>query len=87
MSEAKFKSDPNGLHFAAGALIGGVTGLLLTNFGYGEWNSAVTGLIATCVVGAMKAFRDASHYPQSTALKNGALIAAGGLITPLMLLI
>ena len=86
MSEERSYSDPNGLHFATGALIGGVTGLLLAHLGMPQMDAALTGLLATCSVGIFKALRDANHQTPGRALANGALIAAGGLITPLLLL-
>lgn len=86
MSEESSYSDPNGLHFAAGALIGGVTGLLLAHLGMPQMDAALTGLLATCTTGIFKALRDAQQQSPARALANGALIAAGGLITPLLLL-
>ena len=85
MSNHKLPSDPNGLHFAAGAFIGGMTGLLLYWNGYSQYDGAMAGLVATCVIGALKGLRDSQRTSQMTALKNGALIASGGLITPFML--
>ena len=87
MTEKSFSSDPNGLHFAAGAFIGGMTGLLLTHLGQPQQDAAMMGLVATCVVGTLKAIRDGNHHTPMRALKNGALIASGGLITPLLLLL
>jgi hypothetical protein len=86
MSDHKLPSDPNGLHFAAGAFIGGMTGLLLSHWGQPQQEAAMAGLFATCAVGALKALRDANRQPTARALKNGALIASGGLITPIMLM-
>lgn len=86
MSQHKLPSDPNGLHFAAGAFIGGMTGLLLSHLGLPQMDAALTGLLATCTIGIFKALRDARHTSAERALKNGALIAAGGGITPLLLL-
>lgn len=80
-------NDPNGLHFAAGAFIGGVTGLLLTHAGQPQMDAALTGLYATCLLGTIKAIRDGRSHPPLQALKNGALIASGGLITPILLLL
>jgi hypothetical protein len=87
MSDNKFPSDPNGLHFAAGAFIGGMTGLFLSQLGQPQLEAAMAGLLATCLVGTFKALRDGNRLSPARALKNGALIAAGGLITPLMLLL
>ncbi len=87
MSENKLPSDPNGLHFAAGAFIGGMTGLVLSNLGQPQQEAAMAGLLATCVVGVIKAIRDGHRLSPARALKNGALIASGGLITPLMLML
>lgn len=87
MSDKKLPSDPNGLHFAAGAFIGGMTGLVLTQLGQPQMDAALTGLLATCTVGIFKALRDGNRLTPGRALKNGALIASGGLITPLMLLL
>jgi hypothetical protein len=87
MSDNKLPSDPNGLHFAAGAFIGGMTGLLLSQLGQAQMEAAMTGLFATCAVGIFKALRDGNRLSPARALKNGALIAAGGLITPLLLLL
>jgi hypothetical protein len=87
MSEVKFQKDSNGLHFAAGAFIGGVTSLGLSSAGFPEHDAAYIGLLATIVVGIFKSTRDSNRYPQLTAWKNGSLIAAGGLITPIMLAI
>lgn len=87
MSEKRLPSDPNGLHFAVGAFIGGMTGLLLNHLGQPQQEAAMTGLFATCSVGIFKALRDGNRLPPLQALKNGALIASGGLITPLLLLI
>jgi hypothetical protein len=87
MSDSKLPSDPNGLHFAAGAFIGGMTGLLLSQLGQPQMEAALAGLLATCVVGLIKALRDGHRLSPARALKNGALIASGGLITPLLLLL
>ncbi|MDH3354618.1 MAG: hypothetical protein OEL79_05325 [Chromatiales bacterium] len=88
MSEAKFKKDTNGLHFAAGAFVGGITSMGLNSLaGFPESDAAYIGLLATVVLGAFKSARDGKHYPQLVAWKNGSLIAAGGLITPIMLAI
>ena len=87
MSDAKFQKDPNGLHFAAGAFIGGVTSMSLNSVGYSETDAANIGLLATIVVGTIKMVRDGRYHPQLTAWKNGALIASGGVITPIMLII
>lgn len=87
MSDAKFKKDTNGLHFAAGAFIGGVTSMGLNSAGFLEHDAAYYGLLATIVVGVFKMVRDGNHHPQLTAWKNGSLIASGGLITPIMLAI
>lgn len=86
MSEGKFQYDPNGLHFAAGAFIGGMTGLVLTHLGHPQQQAALTGLFATCAVGIFKALRDGNRVSPGRALANGALIAAGGLITPVLLM-
>ncbi|MDH5785107.1 MAG: hypothetical protein OEZ16_05780 [Chromatiales bacterium] len=86
MSEGKLPHDPNGLHFAAGAFIGGVTGLVLTHMGQPQMDAAITGLMATCATGIFKALRDGNRVSPGRALANGALIASGGLITPLLLL-
>ncbi|SCZ62721.1 hypothetical protein SAMN03097708_02320 [Thiohalomonas denitrificans] len=85
MSDNPFKADPNAMHFAAGAFIGGVTGLALSFVGYPQETAAMIGLAATTAVGLAKGTRDSSRYPASRALKNGLLIASGGLITPIML--
>jgi hypothetical protein len=87
MSETKKHSDPNGLHFAAGAFIGGMTGLLLSHLGQPQQEAAMVGLLATCTVGIIKAIRDGNRLSPARALKNGALIASGGLITPIMLML
>jgi hypothetical protein len=87
MSDKKLPSDPNGLHFAAGAFIGGITGLLLAQLGQPQMEAAMYGLLATCLAGTAKALRDGNRLSPGRALKNGALIAAGGLITPLMLML
>ena len=87
MSENKLPSDPNALHFAAGAFIGGMTGLVLSQLGQPQQDAAMFGLLATCVVGTAKALRDGNRLTPGRALKNGALIAAGGLITPIMLML
>ena len=87
MSEERSYSDPNGLHFAAGALIGGVTGLALAHIGMGQMDAALSGLLASCSIGIFKALRDANHQTPGRALANGALIAVGGVITPLLLLL
>ena len=73
------------MHFAVGAFIGGMTGLILSSFGYPQKEAAMIGLAATTIIGFGKSMRDASRYPALHALKNGALIASGGLITPIML--
>ena len=86
MSENKLPSDPNGLHFAAGAFIGGMTGLILSHFGHPQQEAALIGLFATCIVGTFKALRDGYRFEPLHALKNGALIASGGVITPLLLM-
>lgn len=80
-------TDPNGLHFAAGAFVGGMTGLLLTHAGHAQMDAALMGLYATCLIGSMKAVRDGRLHPPLQALKNGALIAVGGVITPVLLLL
>lgn len=85
MSDNKLPSDPNGLHFAAGAFIGGITGLILSNMGQAQEEAALMGLAATCIVGTFKALRDGNRISPVRAMKNGALIASGGLITPLLL--
>ena len=64
-----------------------MTGLLLTHLGQAQMDAALTGLLATCSVGIFKALRDANHLSPQRALINGALIASGGLITPLLLLL
>ena len=64
-----------------------MTGLLLSNMGQPQEEAAMFGLLATCVVGTFKAFRDGNRLSPARALKNGALIASGGLITPLMLML
>jgi len=88
MSDVKFQKDVNGLHFAAGAFIGGVTSLGLNGLaGFPQTDAAYIGLLATIVVGAFKSVYDGKRYPQLVAWKNGALIASGGLITPIMLAI
>ena len=87
MSDEKQHSDPNGLHFAAGAFIGGITGLILSHFGQPQQEAAMIGLLATCTVGIIKAIRDGNRISPARALKNGALIASGGLITPIMLML
>lgn len=86
MSDAKLQKDTNGLHFAAGAFIGGVTSM---GFAYyvPQHDAAYYGLLATIVAGVFKVIRDGNHYPQLIAWKNGGLIASGGLITPIMLAI
>lgn len=84
MSDNKLPRDANGLHFAVGAFIGGMTGLLLSHFGQPERQAALAGLFATCLVGTLKALHDGRTHPPVQALKNGGLIAAGGLITPLL---
>lgn len=86
MSDAKLQKDTNGLHFAAGAFIGGVTSMGLAYY-VPQYDAANYGLLATIVVGVIKTVRDGNHYPQLTAWKNGGLIASGGLITPIMLAI
>jgi hypothetical protein len=85
MTDKKLPSDPNGLHFAAGAFIGGMTGLILSHMGQPQQQAAMVGLLATCIVGAIKALYDGRNLSPVHALKNGALIASGGLITPLLL--
>lgn len=87
MSDVKLKKDTNGLHFAAGAFIGGVTSMGLNSTGLPEHEAAYYGLLATIVVGVIKMVRDGKQYPQLIAWKNGSLIASGGLITPIMLAI
>ncbi len=87
MSENKLPSDHNGLHFAAGAFIGGMTGLILSHLGQPQQEAAMAGLLLTCVVGTAKALRDGKQLSPASALKNGALIASGGLITPIMLML
>jgi len=87
MSDVKLKKDTNGLHFAAGAFIGGVTSMSLNGAGFSEHDAAYYGLLATIMVGIFKMVRDGNHHPQLTAWKNGSLIASGGLITPIMLAI
>ncbi len=85
MSENPFKADPNAMHFALGAFVGGMTGLLLSSNGYAQEDAAMLGLAATSIIGLMKGARDTARFPAKRALKNGALIAVGGLITPIML--
>ena len=87
MSDNKLPFDSNGLHFAAGAFIGGMTGLLLSHLGQPEREAAMVGLFATCLVGTLKALHDGRKLTPLQALKNGGLIAAGGLITPLLQMI
>ena len=87
MSDNKLPSDPNGLHFAAGAFIGGMTGLILNYLGQPQQEAAMFGLFASCAVGIFKALRDGNRVSTTRALLNGALIASGGLITPLLLLL
>lgn len=87
MSENNLPRDTNGLHFAAGAFIGGMTGLILSHLGQPQQEAAMVGLFATCIVGTLKAIRDGNHLTPARALKNGALIASGGLITPIMLML
>ncbi len=86
MSEGKIPYDPNGLHFAAGAFIGGMTGLILSHLGQPQQEAAMTGLFATCAVGIFKALRDGNRVTPGRALTNGALVASGGLITPILLM-
>ena len=86
MSENKIPYDPNALPFAAGAFIGGMTGLLLSHLGLPQQEAPMTGLFATCAVGIFKALRDGHRVTPGRALANGALIASGGLITPILLM-